>query len=111
MANTLALLATTVVPGIHFEGSALKLLLAGGLLGVFNYFARPLALVLSIPFLILSLGLFYFVLNGILLWLASFVLPGYSVAGLLPAILGALVIGLVNWALEALFKREQPEGR
>ncbi len=43
------------------------------------------------------------VLNGILLWVASFFLPGYNVAGLVPGILGSLVFTIVNWALHALF--------
>ena len=103
-ANALALLATTIVPGIQFEGSVLTLLLAGALFGLFNVIVRPLALLLSIPFLILTLGLFYLVLNGLLLWVASWVLPGYSVSGILSGMLGSLVIALVNWALGVLFR-------
>ncbi len=101
--NSVGLLVTTLVPGIAFDGSVVTLLLAGALLGVFNLFVRPVALVLSCPLLILTLGLFYFVLNGILLWLASFLLPGYRVSGILPGILGALLMSLVNWMLAALF--------
>jgi putative membrane protein len=103
LANAAALFATTLVPGIVFTGSLPTLLLAGVLLGIFNFVVRPLALLLSLPLLVLSLGLFYFVLNGILLWAASFVLPGYSVGGLVPGILGALVMTVVNWAIHALF--------
>lgn len=109
LANAAALLATTVVPGVDFEGSVVRLLLAGAILGLFNLLVRPLALFLSIPALILTLGLFYLVLNGALLWLASFVLPGYSVDGLLPGILGAMVMGVVNWAFGTLFRREERE--
>ena len=104
--NALGLLATTIVPGIHFTGSFLQLLLAGALLGLFNFFVRPLAVLVSIPFLILTLGLFYFVLNGILLWLAAKLIPGYSVSGILAGMLGSLVLALANWALGALFKKD-----
>ena len=107
VANALALLATTIVPGIQFEGSVLTLLLAGALFGLFNVVVRPLALLLSIPFLILTLGLFYIVLNGLLLWAASWILPGYSVSGILSGILGSLVIAVVNWALGVLFRGEE----
>ena len=62
--NALGLLATTIVPGIRFTGSWLELLVAGAVFGLFNLVVRPLALLVSIPFLILTLGLFYFVLNG-----------------------------------------------
>jgi putative membrane protein len=105
VANATAILATTVVPGIHFRGGWLSLLLAGAIFGVFNAVVRPLVLLLSLPALILTLGLFYFVLNGILLWFAALVIPGYSVSGILPAILGGIVVGIVNWAIHALFGR------
>jgi len=107
LANAVALLATTVVPGITFRGSWLQLILAGALFGLFNLIVRPLALLLSIPALILSLGLFYFVLNGILLWLAQFILPGYRVDGIVSGILGSLVLMVVNWLLHAIFRRER----
>ena len=103
LANAVALLATTVVPGITFRGSWLQLVLAGALFGLFNLIVRPLALLLSIPALILSLGLFYFVLNGILLWLAQFVVPGYHVSGIVAGILGSIVITVVNWLVHAIF--------
>jgi putative membrane protein len=104
--NALGLLATTIVPGIRFTGSFLQLLLAGAILGLFNFFVRPLAVLVSIPFLIVTLGLFYFVLNGILLWLAAKLIPGYSVSGILAGMLGSLVLALANWALGALFKKD-----
>ena len=102
--NAVALYATAVVvPGISWRGGVVMLLVAGALFGLFNFIVRPVAMILSIPLLIVTLGLFYFVLNGILLWLASFFLPGYNVAGLLSGILGSLVFTIVNWALHALF--------
>jgi putative membrane protein len=96
--NAFALWATTFVPGITFHGTLITLLVAGALLGLFNLIVRPIAMFLSFPLLILTLGLFYFVLNGILLWVASFILPGYRVDGIVAGILGALVMGIVNWA-------------
>ena len=102
--NAVALYATAlVVPGISFHGNVVMLLVAGGIFGLFNLIVRPVALLLSLPLLIVTLGLFYFVLNGILLWVASFFLPGYNVAGVVPGIVGSLVFAVVNWALHALF--------
>jgi len=102
--NAVALYATAmVVPGISFHGSIASLLVAGAIFGLFNLIVRPVALLLSLPLLIVTLGLFYFVLNGILLWVASFFLPGYDVEGVVPGIVGSLVFALVNWALHALF--------
>ena len=103
--NAVGLWATTLVPGITFNGDPLTLLLGGVILGVFNLIVRPLALLISLPLLIVTLGLFYFVLNGILLWLVSLLIPGYFVTGLVAGILGALVLTLVNWILGALFGR------
>jgi len=109
LANAVALFATTIVNGITFAGSWLQLLVAGAIFGLFNLIVRPLALFLSLPFLVLTLGLFYFVLNGILLWAASYLLPGYRVSGIGAGILGSLVFAIVNWALYALFTSKTPE--
>jgi putative membrane protein len=106
LGNAMALLATTIVPGITFTGSWLQLVLAGAIFGLFNLIVRPLALFLSLPALILTLGLFYFVLNGILLWLAQFVLPGYQVSGIVAGILGSLVLMVVNWLVSAIFGKK-----
>jgi putative membrane protein len=100
--NMLALLATTFVPGITFRGSFVTLLVAGLILGLFNLIVRPVAMLLSLPLLILTLGLFYFVLNALLLWVASLFIPGYAIAGFVPALLGSLVMALVNWVVGAL---------
>ena len=107
--NAVALLATTVVPGITFTGSWINLIVAGALFGLFNLIVRPIVVFLSIPALILTLGLFYFVMNGLLLWVASWILPGYNVAGLLAGILGSLVIGVVNWLFGVIFTSDKAE--
>ena len=101
--NAIALFATTVVDGITFTGSWVQLLLAGAIFGLLNFFVRPIALILSLPALILSLGLFYFVLNALLLWAFSSLLPGYTVSGFWPALLGSFVLMVVNWVLHGLF--------
>src|SRR5215470_4519810 len=101
--NAIGLLATTVVPGIVFTGSWVQLLIGGAIFGLFNLVVRPLALLLSLPALVITLGFFYFVLNGILLWIAQFLIPGYVVNGLWAGILGGFVLMLVNWVLHLLF--------
>ena len=101
--NALALLATAYfVPGISFSGSIVQLLVAGLIFGLLNLIVRPIAMVLSLPFMVLTLGLFYFVLNGLLLWGFSKFMPGYNVNGLWAGILGSLVIMLVNWVVGLL---------
>jgi putative membrane protein len=105
--NAVALYLTTFVPGIHFTGSLVTLFIAGLLLGLFNLIIRPIVMLLALPLLIVTLGLFYFVLNGILLWGASLILPGYRVDGLIAGILGALVMTVANWVLGAIFKKDK----
>jgi len=100
--NAVALLATTIVPGITFRGSLVTLLLAGLIFGLFNAVVRPVAIFFAIPLIIVTLGIFYLILNGILLWLASLLIPGYAVSGIVPGILGSLVVALVNWVLASL---------
>jgi putative membrane protein len=101
--NALALLATAYfVPGISFTGSIVQLLVAGLIFGLLNLIVRPIAMVLSLPFMVLTLGLFYFVLNGLLLWGFSKFMPGYNVSGLWAGILGSLVIMIVNWMVHLL---------
>ena len=98
--NALALLATAYfVPGIRFSGDWVQLLVAGALFGLLNLIVRPIAMLLSLPALVLTLGLFYFVLNGLLLWGFSKLMPGYDVDGLWAGILGSFVIMLVNWVV------------
>ena len=105
LVNAVALYATTFVPGISWKGDLVRLVLAGAILGLFNMIVKPLAVLISLPLLIVTLGLFYFILNGILLWLAQFVLPGYTVRGLVAGILGALVMTVVNWVIHAIVGR------
>jgi putative membrane protein len=105
--NAIALLATTVVPGITFQGNWLTLLVAGIVFGLFNLIVRPIAFFLSFPVIVLTLGLFYFVLNGILLWAAQFVVPGYHVSSLWAGILGSIVFTVVNWILGAIFGKKK----
>ena len=105
LVNAVALYATTFVPGITWKGDLIRLVIAGAILGLFNMIVRPLAMLLSLPLLVVTLGLFYFILNGILLWLAQFVLPGYAVSGLVAGILGALVMTVVNWVIHAIVGR------
>lgn len=109
--NALALLASGVVPGVHVEGSGWQLVLSGAIFGLFNVFVRPFVLLLSFPAVVLTLGLFYLVVNGLLLWVASLFLPGYRVDGLFAGILGSLVIAAFNWAMGTAFGRKDNRGK
>ncbi|OLB06729.1 MAG: hypothetical protein AUH06_06925 [Gemmatimonadetes bacterium 13_2_20CM_69_27] len=88
--------AATIVPGVTIVGVG-TLLLAALLLGIVNAIIRPIILILTLPLTVLTLGLFILVVNGISLALVAWVLPGFTVAGLVPAVLGSIVVGLTSW--------------
>lgn len=70
-------------------------------LGLVNTLIRPLVIVLTLPINILTLGLFTFVINGLLFWFVASFIKGFFVAGFWPAVGGALMYGLISWALSA----------
>jgi putative membrane protein len=93
-------LAAALIPGIQLDG-AWPALLAGVVLGLVNALVRPVLLILTLPLTIVTLGLFLLVLNGLCLALTAWLVPGFDLDGLLPAVLGALVISVVSWVLTA----------
>ena len=87
--------ADTLIGGISFD-SAGWLLGAALVLGLINAVVRPLAVILTFPITLITLGLFLLVLNAGMLALASWMLPGFHVAGFWPAFWGAIVVSLVS---------------
>lgn len=94
-------LTTLIVSGIVVEGTG-ALLLAALVIGLLNAVLKPVLVILTLPITILSLGLFYLVLNGILFALAAVLTPGFSVAGFWAAFLGALVMSVLGLFFHAL---------
>jgi putative membrane protein len=88
-------LATVWVAGVHIDSPA-ALVLAGILLGVANSIVRPIAILLTLPMTILTLGLFLLVINAGMVALVAWILPGMHVAGFGPAFWTALVVSLVS---------------
>ena len=72
------------------------------LLGVVNALIRPILFFLTLPLTVLTLGFFVLIVNGISLALVAWLVPGFHVAGLLPATLGAIIVGLTGWMASAL---------
>jgi|SRR5208282_6593406 len=108
LVNAFALWASAkAVSGITYHGPWYGLILVALVFGVLNAFVRPVLKLFSFPFVILTLGLFIFILNAFMLWLtseASRALDlGFAVAGFWPALWGALVISLVNMILSCVF--------
>ena len=104
MVTTVAVFVAVKLPlGIRCE-SAGALLAASLLLGVINAFVRPAILLLSLPFIIVTMGLFIFVVNALLLLLVSWLVPAFVVGGFWSAFFGAIVIGIVSWLLSSFFR-------
>lgn len=106
--NALTLWLTTLLykQGVYFEngGGAWDALIAGLVLGLVNALIRPVLLVLSLPFTVLTLGLFTLVVNGVVLAIVAG-LTRLDVAGFGAAIIGALILTVVSWLLDLILER------
>ena len=100
--NTVAvLLAARLIPGIYVA-SPTSALLAGIVLGVINATIKPILIVLTLPFTLVTLGLFIFLVNAVCLALAAWLVPGFGVHGFWAAVFGSVFISIVSWMLSAL---------
>ena len=107
LVNAAALwVATRIVPGVTFTGGWLPFLGVALIFGVVNAFIRPVAKVLTFPLIILTLGIFALVVNGLMLWLTSalsgVLVLGFHVRGFWAAFFGALVVSIVSTLLSML---------
>jgi putative membrane protein len=94
-------LAARLIPGI-FVRDWITLFLAAFLLGIVNAVVKPIMVLLTLPITLVTLGLFLFVVNAAMLGLVAWLLPGFAIAGLLPALLGWLVMVVVGGILSRL---------
>ena len=108
-------LAVLLVPGITHDGTWLELLGVALVFGLVNAIVRPILFYLTCPLVFATLGLFVFVLNGLMLWLTAVVSAelgiGFRVEGIVPAILGALVVGVVSAVLSVFVGKRGKERR
>lgn len=109
--------AAWLVPGIRVEREAWTVFAAMAIiLGLVNAFVRPLLKFLSCPLIVLTLGLFVLVINGITLWLAAAIAVryfhvGFYVDGFIPAFLGALIVSIVSVILTAILAPTRSPGQ
>jgi putative membrane protein len=113
---SLALFAAAwIVPGIRVEGNAwIVYAVMAVILGLVNAIVRPALKFLTCPLIILTLGVFVLVINGLTLWLASAIAVnwfhvGFYVDGFWPAFLGALIVSVVTVILSALVKEDKKD--
>jgi putative membrane protein len=96
-------LAQRFVDGIDTNGWT-SLVIAALLLGLANAIIRPVVVFITFPLTLLTLGLFLLVVNAAMLGLVAWVMPGLTVAGFVPALLGAIVIGVCSWIGDQLLR-------
>lgn len=109
--NSLAILgASYFIKDFLFSGSFVDLLMAAGIFTIINIFVRPIMKLLMGPLIILTLGLFIFVINALTVVLLDFFSASITINGLVPLLLTTLVFGitniLVNFSAKALFRKE-----
>src|SRR5262245_8256978 len=116
LVNAAALwVATRIVPGVTFDGSVPAFLGVALVFGVINATLRPLAKILTFPLILLTLGIFALVVNGLMLWLTSSLSStlglGFHVSGFWAAFFGALVTSIVSALLSLSVRPDERYGR
>jgi len=100
--NAAALFALPYLMSSMKVDSIVTALIAALVLGLINTFIRPVLVLLTLPATLLTLGLFIFVINGLLFWFVASFIEGFHVAGFWSAVLGAILYSIISWALSAL---------
>ena len=96
------MLTVNIVPGITVSGGWTTIFLVAVVWSVIVMVIKPVLSLLTLPITIITLGLFSFVLNALLFWAMTFVVPGFTVTGFLSALLGALVLSVFTWLIEKI---------
>jgi putative membrane protein len=94
------LLTVYLVPGIAVTGGWVNVLLLALVWSVVTMVIRPVLTLLTLPVTVITFGLFSLVLNALLFWAMTLIVPGFAVAGFWTAFLGALVLSLLNWLIQ-----------
>ncbi len=102
------LLTAYLLAGIRVSGF-FSALAAAAILGILNTFLRPILIILTLPITVITLGLFTFVINALLLLMVSGVITGFQVAGFWWALLGAFLISVVSWILSTFISEQEDQ--
>ena len=102
-ANAIALyVAAVLLAGITYGDDGWVLVIAAAVFTLVNMWLRPIVRLLSLPLIILTLGLFLFVVNVLMLYVTDWLVPDFEIETLGAGILGAIVVSVVNWALQVV---------
>ena len=103
LVTTFAVFVAAPIVGIQYDGLG-SLFAASLLLGVMNAFVRPVLLLLSLPFILVTLGFFILVVNALMLMAVSGIVSGFHVPSMGSAFFGAILISVVSWLVSAFFR-------
>jgi len=103
-------LASQIVPGVEFQTTG-TLIAAALVLGIVNAFVRPILIILTFPITLVTLGFFLLVINGLMILLVAWFLPGFVVTGFWPAFFAAIVVSLTSWVMSGWVGSGQQKGR
>jgi len=104
--NAVALfVATWLLSGLSYGSDWWALLVAGLVFTLVNVFLKPVLTILSIPFIIVTFGIFYLLINVFMLYLTHWIVPQFTIAGFWWAVLAAIIVSVVNAILNSFFGR------
>src|SRR3989338_10675124 len=92
-----------IVPGIAVSG-IVATIIAGACLGIINMIIKPILKLITLPINIITLGLFSIILNALLFWLLSVIFPGVTITTFTAALLGSIIVAIINWIGNKIFK-------
>jgi putative membrane protein len=101
--TTIAVAIAAHLTGMRYDNLG-ALVGAALLLGIVNALVRPILLLLSLPFILVTLGFFILVINGLLLWIVGSIVPGFHVETFGTAFFGALIVSFVSWIFSSFFR-------
>lgn len=97
------------IPGIYYTDGLIKLFLASIIFAILNAIVKPILTILSFPLIFLTLGIFYLIINTVILFFAFKIIPGFSIDSLFSAFLASIYISVLNWVLSWLFALSKKE--
>jgi putative membrane protein len=110
--NVVALfVASWLVSGVSYGDRWWSLLIAGAVFTLVNALVKPVLTVLSIPFIVVTLGVFYFLINVLMLYLTDWIVDDFKIRSFGSAVLAAIIVSIVNWILQHVFgdpRRREP---
>jgi putative membrane protein len=105
--NALALLALPYIFTSIRVDTFMTALIAALVLGLINTLIRPILVLLTLPVTLLTLGLFIFVINGLLFWFVGSFITGFTVGGFWSGVFGAIIYSVISWVLASLILRRK----